>query len=209
MKQLLLILLALSMTSLLARAEGDWKDTVRIDVGHPRMFHLRSNLLHDVLLVPNLGVEWPVARRFTLVADGSLGWWRIEQKHRYWRMATGQIELRYWKNWTTNAFRYRGHHFGVYGALYRYDFEFGSTGYQADLNYGAGFSWGYAARLNRCLSLDLSVGVGYIGGKYHKYEPYRGRYQQLSTVSRHYFGPSKLEATLVWHIEMGKGGAGL
>lgn len=209
MKQLLLILLALSMTSLLARADGDWKDTVRIDVGHPRMFHLRSNLLHDVLLVPNLGVEWPVARRFTLVADGSLGWWRIEQKHRYWRMATGQIELRYWKNWTTNAFRYRGHHFGVYGALYRYDLEFGGTGYQADLNYGAGFSWGYAARLNRCLSLDLSVGVGYIGGKYHKYEPYRGRYQQLSTVSRHYFGPSKLEATLVWHIEMGKGGAGL
>ena len=135
------------MTSLLARADGDWKDTVRIDVGHPRMFHLCSNLLHDVLLVPNLGVEWPVARRFTLVADGSLGWWRIEQKHRYWRMATGQIELRYWKNWTTNAFRYRGHHFGVYGALYRYDLEFGGTGYQADLNYGAGFSWGYAARL--------------------------------------------------------------
>ena len=61
-------------------------------------------------------------------------------------------------------------------------------------------------RLSRSLGLDFSVGLGYIGGKYRKYEPYRGQYLQTSTVTRHYFGPSKLEATLVWHIEMKKGG---
>lgn len=197
--------MALSMTSLLARADNDWKDTLQVDVGHLRMFHLRSNLLHDVLLVPNLGMEWPIGRHLTLAADGSMGWWRIDSKHRYWRLATTQVELRYWHGWTTNTFRYRGHHFGVYGALYRYDLEFGATGYQADLNYGAGFSWGYAARLNRSLSLDLSVGIGYIGGKYYKYEPYQGLYLKTSTVNRHYFGPSKIEATLVWHLEIKKG----
>lgn len=205
MKLLLLTILTLC-TSLSAHADNEWRDMVLVDVGHPRMFHLRSNLLHDALLVPNLGLEWSVGRHLSLLADGSLGWWRIDSKHRYWRVATGQVELRYWREWTTNAFRYRGHHFGVYAALYRYDFEFGGTGYQADLNYGAGVSWGYAVCLSHSLALDFSVGLGYIGGRYRKYEPYRGQYLQTATVSRHYFGPSKLEATLVWHIEMKKGG---
>lgn len=201
----LLTLLAL-LLSLSARAGGEWNDTVWVDVGHPPMLHLRTNLLHDVLLVPNFGVDVAVGSRWSMMADGSLGWWRIDAKHRYWRVATGQVELRYWPDWITKAFRYQGQHFGAYAALYRYDFEFGGTGYQADINYGVGVSWGYAVKLNRSLSLDFSVGLGYIGGKYRKYSPYRGQYLQTATVSRHYFGPSKLEATLVWHLELKKKG---
>lgn len=204
MKQLLGILALL--LSLSAHADDGWKDTVLVDVGHPQMLHLRSNLLHDVLLVPNLGVEFEIGRKWSMAIDGSCGWWRVDKSHRYWRVATGQIELRYWKGWTTNAFRFRGHHFGLYGALYRYDLEWGGTGRQADLNYGAGVSWGYAVKLNHSLSLDFSVGLGYIGGRYRKYEPYLGQYLQTATVSRHYFGPSKLEATLVWHLELKKKG---
>lgn len=187
-----------------AHADGEWRDTVQFDVGHPQMFHLRNNLLYDVLLVPNIGLEFALGRRFSLAADGGCGWWDIDYKHRYWRFATAQVELRYWTNWDTNTFRYRGHHFGIYGALYRYDFEFGATGYQGKLNYGGGLSWGYAARLNRRLSLDFTVGVGYIGGQYIKYVPDNGLYRRTATVNRHYVGPSKLELSLVWHFELKK-----
>lgn len=204
MKQLMIFLtLFLSMS---AHADDKWKDSLQLDVGHPRMFHLRSNLLYDVLLVPNFGMEFSVGPKMTMLVDGSCGWWGINSKHRYWRVATGQFELRYWKDWVTNAFRYRGHHFGVYAALYRYDLEFGSTGYQADINFGCGLSWGYALKLNSSLSLDFSVGLGYIGGKYIKYTPDVGKYMVISTVTRHYLGPSKLEATLVWHLELKKKG---
>ena len=95
MKRLLTIwALCLSLT---AYADSEWRDTVQVDVGHPRMFHLRSNLLHDVLLVPNVGLECSVGRHWSLLADGSVGWWCIDRKHRYWRLATGEVELRYWQ----------------------------------------------------------------------------------------------------------------
>lgn len=162
--------------------------------------HLRTNLIHDGLLVPNLGIEFELSRNVTMMTDVSFNWMSNNTKHRYWRVLTGEVELRKW----FGRHDYNGHHIGIYAALYRYDLEFGGRGWQANLNYGSGLSYGYALRLSRRWSLDFAVGVGYFGGKYKKYDPDDGLYLWYSDVKRHYVGPTKLECTLVWHLGHGK-----
>lgn len=163
--------------------------------------HLRTNLVHDLLLVPNVGVEYELSDRWSVVADASCAWWSMESRNRFWRIMTGEVELRRWLGWRLfPPYADGGHHLGVYAAVYRYDLAWGGSGQQADLNYGGGVSYGYALSLSRRLSLDLSVGVGYLGGRYKKYKPDGGQYVRTDSGTRHYFGPTKLEAALVWHL---------
>ena len=70
---------------------------------------------------------------------------------------------------------------------------------------------GYSLPVTRRLNLDFTLGIGYLGGKYYKYTPADGCYVWQETKQRHYFGPSKLEVSLVWlighgNINKGKGG---
>ena len=106
-----------------------------------------------------------------------------------------------------NNYLRKGLHAGAYVAAYRYDLEFGGEGQMGDFNWGFGATLGYAVPLARKLSLDFNLGVGYIGGPYKKYVPIDDCYVWQSDRWRWYFGPTKAEITLVWHIELqGRGG---
>jgi hypothetical protein len=97
----------------------------------------------------------------------------------------------------------RGHHVVVYGAVYRYDFYFDNKGDQADLNWGGGLSYGYALGLSSHFSLDFSLAVGYVGGKYRTYEHIDDEYQHdvwTADKVRRYVGPTKAEVSLIWHL---------
>ena len=169
---------------------------------HP--ISLRTNLIHDLILVPNLGVDYNIRDSWSVIAGCSFNWLKNDKRHRYWRILIGEVELRKWLSSQESI--NKGHHLGVYGALYRYDLEWGGRGWQADINYGGGICYGYSFRLNERLALDLSAGLGYIGGTYKKYDPEEEGYVWKADVHRHYFGPTKLEATLVWNISSKKGG---
>lgn len=174
------------------------------DMGHPRMLHLRTNLLYDALLVPNVGAEFGLTDRMSVVGNVMLDWLGFSEKQLYWRIFSGDAELRYWLGTDVSSFLRKGHHIGVYGAFYRYDVELGKDGQMGDFNYGGGISYGYSAALNRSLSLDMSIGIGYMGGKYKKYKYIEGRYVWQSDEFRNYIGPTKAEVTLVWHFEIPK-----
>lgn len=174
------------------------------DMGHPQMLHLRTNLLYDALLVPNIGIETGLSDRFSLVGNVMFDWLGFSQKQLYWRILSGDAEVRYWLGTDVSGFLRKGHHIGLYGALYRYDVELGDDGQMGDFNYGGGISYGYSAPLNRSLSLDMSIGIGYMGGEYKKYKYIDGRYVWQSDNDRNYFGPTKAEVTLVWHFEIPK-----
>ena len=174
------------------------------NMGHPNMIHIRTNLLYDALLVPNVGLEVGLTDRTSLVGNVMFDWLGFSQKQLYWRILSGDVELRYWLGNTVNAFQRKGHHIGIYGGVYRYDVELGKGGQMADFNYGGGISYGYSAPLNRSLSLDMSIGIGYMGGEYKKYEYIDERYVWQSDNERNYIGPTKAEVTLVWHLELPK-----
>ena len=176
------------------------------NMGHHDMVHLTTNLLYDAALVPNVGVEYAFAPRWSAKAHGMYAWWSDDSRQRYWRVAGGSVELRRWLGSKVSAFLLKGHHVGVYAGAYKYDFELGDTGNMADFNYSVGVSYGYSMPIGRKLSLDMGLSFGYIGGEYTKYE-YTDTYSiRLAEMRRNYVGVTRDEVSLVWHIELGRKG---
>ena len=161
---------------------------------------LKTNMLYDVVVVPSIGLEASVVDKWSLALSGSYGWLEGSPWHDNIRVVTGDAELRYWLTGTTMQ---RGLHAGVYGAVYRYDFLFGSKGEEAKANWGTGVTCGYAVSIDRHFSIDFSIGIGYVGGKYQSYtvsdDVYRHNVWTANKVRR-YIGPTKAEISLVWNL---------
>lgn len=161
---------------------------------------LRTNMLYDVVVAPNIGLEARIADKWSVAASGVYGWMDGSPWYDNIRVVAGDAELRYWL--TGNAMR-QGLHIGAYGAVYRYDFLFGNKGEEAKANWGTGLSCGYAVSLDRHFSIDFSIGIGYVGGRYQSYEVTDDAYHHnvwTADKIRHYIGPTKAEISLVWHI---------
>ena len=169
-------------------------------VNSPFRIAAKTNLLYDLVMAPNVGLEATVGSKFTVSASASYDWegpW-----FDYVRIVTADVELRYWLAQGGNA-QWRGLHVGPYAAIYRYDILFGGKGQQAKANWGAGVSCGYTLPLSPHISLDFGLYLGYIGGKYKEYEVSDDSYKHnvwMADKIRHYVGPTKAEISLLWHI---------
>lgn len=51
--------------------------------------HIRTNLLYDALVVPNVGMEFGLSDRTSLVGNVMFDWIGIRNKHFYWRILSG------------------------------------------------------------------------------------------------------------------------
>lgn len=173
---------------------------------------LKTNLLYDMLALPNLGVEFYCGKGWSVAGGWTYGWWSKNSRHRYWRAYGGELAVRKWFGTKAEEQPLAGHHLGLFGQLFTYDFEWGGKGYMGGqpggtlwdkFNYAAGIEYGYSWPVARRLHLDFVLGVGYWGGKYHKYIPLDGHYVWKETRNRHWVGPVKAEISLVWLL--GKG----
>lgn len=170
-------------------------------------FAVKTNLLHDAVLVPDIGLEFCLGNKWSLGADWNCAWWDNDGRHRYWRVYGGTVELRRYFGPKARERALSGHHIGVYGLAGTYDFELGDRGQLSDLTYGAGISYGYSLPIAKAFNIDFSLGIGYAGGEYKTYDPKDGCYVWKETRNRNWFGPSKAEISLVWLIGgHGKGG---
>lgn len=177
------------------------RDTVVASPSRPKYpfyMSLKTNLLYDVALVPNVGAEFCVGRGWSLGGSWMYAWWNSDRRHRYWRIYGGELALRKYFGHRALEKPLTGHHLGLYGQMVTYDFETGGRGYQSKFSYGGGIEYGYSLPVGRRLNLDFSVGVGYLGGAYKVYDPEDGHYVWKETRQRHWFGPTKAEITLVW-----------
>ena len=166
-------------------------------------FALKSNLLYDALLVPNLSLEARIGSGWTLGAGGMLAWWSKDAKHRYWRIYGGDLEIRKYFGTLSKSKPLQGHHLGIYGDFLTYDFEFGAKGYQSKATYAAGIKYGYSHPIANRLNLDFALGIGYLHSNYKTYVPRDGCYVYQETKKRKWLGPTQAEISLVWLI--GKG----
>ncbi|MGL5227583.1 MAG: DUF3575 domain-containing protein [Bacteroidales bacterium] len=162
---------------------------------------IKTNILHDAAMIPNIGVELCFPHQWSLNASWNCAWWDNNNKHRYWRTYGGEIEARKWHGRLAQEYPLRGHHTGLFMMAGMYDFEWGHAGYMNDLYYGIGVSYGYAVKLARNLSLDFGVGIGYLCGTYFKYRPQDNGYCVMSRRNLSYFGPIKAEVSLVWTLD--------
>ena len=183
-------------------------DTVRtsdvaVPLCKPFYMALKTNLLYDVALVPNIGAEFYVGRGWSVGGSWMYAWWKSDKRHRYWRTYGGELDIRKYFGRRAQVKPLTGHHLGLYGQMLTYDFETGGTGYQSKLSYGVGIEYGYSLPLGRRLNLDFGIGIGYLGGEYKKYDPIDGHYVWKETKQRHWFGPTKAEVSLIWLIGRG------
>ncbi len=191
------LLTALLVTLLFIPVPGEAQSRIT-----PCNLAVKTNLAYDALGAPSLGMEIEVGKRWSVAATAAYKWggtwaWK-DQVH----ITTADISLNYWTKKTDRAV-WQGLHVGPYVALYRYDFLFGSKGEQAKINWGAGVTCGYSLPVSRYFSFDFVIGLGYVGGKYKKYEVSDDSYRHnvwTADKVRHYVGPTKLEVSLVWHV---------
>ena len=165
---------------------------------------IKTNALYDLLLVPNIGVEFGFGKNWSVGANWMYAWWSNRGKNNFWRIYGGDVEVRRWFGKKAAEKPLQGHHVGVYGQLLTYDFETGGRGYMADKwNYTFGVSYGYSLPIAKRLNLDFTLGIGYWGGRYKEYLPVEGHYVWQVTKNRRWFGPTKAEISLVWLLGHG------
>lgn len=178
----------------------------------PFYMALKTNLLYDAALVPNLGAEFYVGRGWSVGGSWMYAWWNSDRKHRYWRTYGGELDIRKYFGRRAGEKPLTGHHLGLYGQMLTYDFETGGKGYMGGrpggtlwdkMHWGVGLEYGYSLPVGRRLNLDFGIGVGYLGGEYREYTPQDGHYLWQRTKKRHWFGPTKAEVSLVWLIGRG------
>lgn len=182
---------------------------------------LKTNLLFDAILAPNIEIEVPLGRRrrWSVMAEVWCPWWRFKHnadgdnskyyrsdqrptKHAYQLLTIG-AEARYWFLPRCNASRpvLTGAFVGLYAAGGKYDLGYDGVGDQGEFT-SIGLSAGYAMPLNRHLNLEFSAAIGYVGGpKVH----YENEFDDTHLIYRsdntfRYVGPTKLKVSLVWII---------
>ncbi len=182
------------------------------EVKKPFYMSVKTNMLYDVLAVPNIGIEFYLGRGWSISGNWMYAWWKSDNKNRYWRLYGGDIVVRKWLGQKASEKPLTGHHIGVYGQAFTYDFEWGGIGYMGGVpggslwdsaNYAVGVEYGYSLPIAKRLNIDFTIGVGYWGGKYYEYEPLDGHNVWKVTKQRHWFGPTKAEISLVWLLGNG------
>ena len=183
-----------------------------VDTKQPAYFAIKTNMLYDALLVPNVGVEFSLGKRWSVAADWMYGWWSRNKSHRYWRIYGGGLTVRKYFGAKAAEKPLQGHHIGINAQMLTYDIEFGGKGYMGGkpggtlwdrMNYTIGAEYGYSMPVARRLNIDFSLAAGYMGGRYYEYTPLDGHYVWQATKNRKWIGPTKVEVSLVWLLGHG------
>lgn len=177
----------------------------------PFYMAVKTNMLYDALLVPNIGVEFYVGKNWSLAGNWMYAWWKSDRHHNYWRLYGG-----IWKCAAGLAGKRRKNRLqgitSVSTVGYSPTTSRPGTGYMGGkpggtlwdkMNYSVGLEYGYSLPVARRLNLDFVIGVGYWGGEYHKYAPIDGHYVWKETRRRHWFGLTEAEISLVWLLGRG------
>lgn len=169
--------------------------------GGARIVRLKTNLLYDACLIPNIGIDVAYTDSWSVSAGWHYADFSSNRRHRYWQSYGGELEVRRWLS-PTRKMDKQGSYAGVYLQGFNYDVEINDHhGFQSDhWHFALGLSYGYSAPISSRLNLDFNIGVGYLSGKYYKYYPDDGCYVWSATKHLRYFGPTKVGISLGWLI---------
>ena len=164
----------------------------------PYHFAVKTNILYDGALLPNLEAEWLINKRWSVALEGDVAWWKHDPSHRYYQLAVVSPEVRYWFR-TSDL--WHGMYIGLFAGGGLYDLENRKNGYQGE---GAmtGLSFGYMWPIGKHLSLEAGVGAGYMYTRYKEYEPADGHYLYQRTKSLNYFGPLRVKFSIGWRFDV-------
>ncbi|MBQ5656857.1 MAG: DUF3575 domain-containing protein [Bacteroidaceae bacterium] len=185
---------------------------------------LKTNLLYDALSLVNYSIEVPIGERFSALWYHQFPWWTWGQADNQYCIRFLSIggEGRWWfkpmprpqMGKSVQRDRLMGHFVGVYAESGKWDFEWGRDICHQGEHWSVGLSYGYSMPLGRRLNMEFSLSLGYASIAYRGYTPsenYEILWRDLAKQGRwHYFGPTKVQVSLVVPITMQtkrKGGA--
>ena len=154
---------------------------------------LRANLLRWATLTPDLGLEWRICPSWGIAVNGSWTSWTWSDKDRRYALWEVAPEIRYYmgekKAWYLGAMFKAG----------QFNYKLSETGKQGDLM-GGGITTGYQLRLNKALTLDFNLGLGYLNADFEKYKVIDGVRVRCGNETKKWCGPINAGVTLVWKL---------
>lgn len=166
---------------------------------------LKSNVLYDAALSPNLGVELGVGPKWTVELSGNYNNWSVNGH--LWKHWFVQPEGRYWL-----CDSFNGHFFAAHAIAGEYNFgnmhnSFKMLGSDfsglSDRRYqgwaaGMGIGYGYTWMFSRHWSAEAEIAIGWIYTRYDVY-PCTNCGSKLESGRVHnYVGPTKAALNLIY-----------
>lgn len=174
--------------------------------GFSQKYAIKSNLLYDATLSPNLGAEFTVAPKWSVDVSGNLNAWDVSgHKWKHWLL---QPEARYWLCDAMAGHFIAAHLLGGQYNIGNIDlggFNFLGTNlsHLKDRRYqgwfvGAGVAYGYSWILDRHWNLEAEVGIGWAYTRFDAYPCSECGTKLTNDRVHNYFGPTKLALNIVY-----------
>ena len=166
---------------------------------------IKSNILYDLFLSPNAGIEMGVASKWSLDISGNYNDWKVNDH--LWKHWFIQPEARYWL-----CERFGGHFLALHAIAGEYNFgniknsvkflgsDFSKLSHQRYQGWGVGLGagYGYCWMLARHWSIEAEIGFGWIYTRYDSY-PCRNCGNKIDKNRVHnYVGPTKAAVNLIY-----------
>lgn len=188
---------AIAITALTSSAQEELPASRGMTVG------LKSNLLSDVALSPNIGVELELTPKWTLDISAQANLWTVDS--RKWKHAFIQPEARYWF-----CESFAGHFLGVHAIGGAYNFgnlnlpfkmlgsdlrELKDKRYQGWAA-GLGVAYGYAWPVAKHWNVEAEIGVGWMYTRFDSYPCAKCGSKLQENHPHNYVGPTKLAVNI-------------
>lgn len=165
---------------------------------------LKTNLLSDAALSPNLGVEVKLAPQWTLDLTGQVNAWHVGDRR--WKHWLVQPEARYWWCEAFSGHFVAAHLIGGqynWGNLRLPDFLGSDLSRLRDKRFqgwgaGLGVAYGYAWILDKHWNFEAEIGLGWIYTRYDEFNC-QGCGRRIKENKPHnYVGPTKAALNIVY-----------
>ncbi|MGL5684135.1 MAG: DUF3575 domain-containing protein [Marinifilaceae bacterium] len=172
-------------------------------------FAIKTNLLYDVIALPNIEFEIPIGKRWSIAANWNVAWWLWEKQPYCYELTQATVEGKYWLGNREIKKQLQGWHVGLTFGGGCYDLGWHNKGYQGEYII-AGAVGGYSHSIGRYLGMEYALGLGYMYNRYREYYSYDDGHilEWRKTGNLNWIGPIKAKVSLVWYItrDIKKGG---
>lgn len=165
-------------------------------------FAVKTNLLYGGALTPNLAIEVPFRKKFSIGLSSTYNAWDMKNNVK-WKNLIIMPEFRYWTKGNTS-----GQFFGAHIGWAKYNIGGIPMPYFADASYyrydgwaiGMGLSAGYKWQITSSFSTEVNIGAGIIYTEYDKYlapkcGPYWGSFKNIL------ISPTKVGFSLIYMFQ--------
>ena len=131
--------------------------------------YIKGNAATALILVPNIGIETSIGKKFTFQADVMASFWESFNGHHPMKFYSLIAEVRYHFQEKYNGF-YAGAHIGLTLFNFQKWNYLNTDNYEKGLGYVVGATIGYQKKINERFMLDCFLGAGNHQGFYHGYK---------------------------------------